>query len=95
MSGYSHSPAPPPAYYTGMPPAESAYRQRTNRNFPAQAPRQVINFAGQYPPGAGTVLIMPQPTQEASQMMTLSIAPNQQPYQAQYQTNQQQQGYYF
>ena len=36
-------PAPPPAYYTGMPPAGGAYRQRTNMAFSAQAPGQVIN----------------------------------------------------
>ncbi len=60
--------------------------------FPAQAPGQVINFVGQYPPGTGTVPMMPQHTQQASQMMTPYAAPNQQP---QYQANQQQQGYYF
>jgi hypothetical protein len=39
--------------------------------------------------------MMPQPIQQASQMMTSYFAPNQQPYQTQYQANQQQQGYYF
>ena len=88
-------PAPPPAYYTGMPMARGAYRQRTTINFPAQTPGQVINFVGHYPPGTGTKPMMPQSTQQASQMMTPYFASNQQPYQAQYQANRQQQGYYF
>ena len=91
----TQGPAPPPAYYTGMPPAGGAYRQRTTMAFPAQAPGQVINFVGQYPPGAGTIPMMPQHIQQASQMTTPYVAPNQQPYQPQYQANQQQQGYYF
>ena len=91
----TQGPAPLSAYYTGMPPAGGAYRQHMNMNFPTQAPGQVINFMRQYPPGAGTVPMMPQPTQQASQMMTPYFAPNQQPYQPQYQANQQQQGYCF
>ena len=92
----TQGPAPPPAYYTRMPPARGAYDlQRTNMAFPAQALVQVINFVGKYPPGVGIVPMMPQSTQKASQMMTPYFAPNQQPYQAQYQANQQQQGYYF
>ena len=91
----TQGPAPPPVYYTGMPLAGGAYRQCTNMAFPVQAPSQVINFVGKYPPGAGTVPMMPQPIQQASQMMTPYFAPNQQPYQPQYQANQQQQGYYF
>jgi hypothetical protein len=87
--------APPLAYYTGMPPIRGAYRQRTTMAFPAQAPDQVINFIGQYLPGTGTVPMMPQHIQEASQTMTPYVAPSQQPYQPQYQANQQQQGYYF
>ncbi len=86
----TQGPAPPPAYYTG--PARGAYHQRTAMAFPAQVPGQVINFVGQYPPGIGTLPMMPQHIQQASQMMTLYAAPNQQP---QYQANQQQQGYYF
>ena len=84
--------APPPAYYTGMPPAGGTYRQRTTMAFPAQAPGQETNFVRQYPPGTGTAPMMPQHIQQASQMMTPYAAPNQH---SQYQANQQQQGYYF
>ena len=84
--------APPPAYYTDMPPAGGTYRQRTTMAFPAQAPGQETNFVRQYPPGTGTAPMMPQHIQQASQMMTPYAAPNQH---SQYQANQQQQGYYF
>jgi hypothetical protein len=90
----TQGPAPPPAYYTGMPPTGGSYRQRTTMAFPAQAPGQIINFIRQYPPGTGTVPIMPQHIQQASQMMTPYVAPNQQPYRPQHQANQQQQGYF-
>ena len=91
----TQSPAPPLAYYTGMSPAGGAYHQRTNMAFPVQTPGQVINFIGHYPPRVGAIPMMAQPTRQASHMMTPYFAPNQQPYQAQYQANQQQQWYYF
>ena len=88
----TQGPAPPPAYYTGMPPTGGTYRQRTTMAFPTQAPGQVINILGQYPPGTSTIPMMPQHIQQTRQMMTPYTAPNQQPYQLQYQANQQQQG---
>ncbi len=91
----TQGPAPPPAYYTGMPPTGGAYRQRTTMAFSTQAPGQVINILGQYPPGTSTIPMMPQHIQQTRQMMTPYTAPNQQPYQLQYQANQQQRGYYF
>ena len=55
----------------------------------------MINFVGQYPPSAGTALMMQMPNQQACQMMTPYYAPNQQSYQAKHQAHHQQQGYYF
>jgi len=52
----------------------------------------MMNFVGQqYPPNAGNVLMMQQPTQQAMPMMAPYFAPSQQLY---YASSQQQPGYF-
>jgi hypothetical protein len=56
--------APPPAHFSGMPPFGGSYRQRTNMAIPVYQPGQaMMNFVGQYPPGAGTAPMMQLPNQ--------------------------------
>ena len=85
-----------------MPPASGSYRQQTNMAIPVSQPGQaMMNFVGQYPPGAGTTPMMQLPNQQASPMMAPYYAPNQQPYHTntqppnQYNQQPQLQGYYF
>jgi hypothetical protein len=98
--GMTWQQAPPPAHFSGMPPAGGSYRQQTNMAILVSQPGQaMMNFVGQNPPDAGTALMMQLPNQQASPMMAPYYAPNQQPYhtntQLPNQYNQQPQGYYF
>jgi hypothetical protein len=83
-----------------MPPAGGSYCQRTNMAIPvSQTGQAMMNFVGQYPPGAGTAPMMQLLNQQASPMMAPYYAPNQKPYhtntQPPNQYNQQPQAYYF
>jgi hypothetical protein len=53
-----------------MPQAGGLYRQQTNMAIPVHMSGQVINFAGQYPPSAGTVPMLQVPNQQASPIMS-------------------------
>jgi hypothetical protein len=85
-----------------MPPACGSYRQRTNKAIPVSQPSQaMMNFVGQYSPGADTAPMMKLPNQQANPMMAPYYAPNQQPYHTntqppnQYNQQPQLQGSYF
>ena len=91
--------APPLVYYNGMPQAGGLYCQQTKMVILVHMSGQVINFAGQYPPSAGTPPMLQVPNQQASPVMSTYYASTQQPYHANTkpanQANQQPQGYYF
>jgi hypothetical protein len=76
--GMTWQQAPPPAHFSGMPPAGGSYRQQMNMAIPVSQPgHAMMNFVVQYPPGAGTAPMMQLPNQQARPMMAPYYAPNQ------------------
>ncbi len=91
----TQGPAPPPGYYTGMPPGRGrvlpAHKHGLPRpgTRPSNQLRRAVSARSHYRTNNATAHPRSKPYDDPY------FAPNQQPYQPQYQADQQQQGYYF